>query len=264
MENKKPKINELYSNKQELFYKIIEINDDKYKIQFLIDLLIIENKSLIEIERGFINHPDKKFKNNYRLKYLFQDCHNEALKYETKVEFSTKSPNFFSYAIKNNILSLVTNHMINGNNSWTKEKCTEIALKYKIRNEFKLHDNKAYSAAVRNNWLNEICTHMDINFKYLDYPRIIYAWEFSDNHVYIGLTKNLKQREYTRKADLNDSINKHKEKTNLIPKLILLTEFIPAKEAIIKEQEFIKKYESENWYLLNKNYGGSLGGYILK
>ena len=44
------------------------------------------------------------------------------------------------------------------------------------------------------------------------------------------------------------------------PKLIKLTELIPAKEAQIKEAEFINQYKENNWNILNKAKAGSLGG----
>jgi predicted GIY-YIG superfamily endonuclease len=94
-----------------------------------------------------------------------------------------------------------------------------------------------------------------------DYDRIIYAYIFEEtNSIYIGLTKNFKQRHSIRKSTKNDSVMKYINKTKLKPKIKFLTNFISAKEAQIKEQEFINKYRSENWNILNKQKAGSLGG----
>lgn len=92
------------------------------------------------------------------------------------------------------------------------------------------------------------------------FPRIIYAYIFSDNSIYIGLTKNFYIRNLNRKNCKRDAVYLHKQKTNLEPKIIFLTEFIPAKEAQIKEQEFIDEYKLKGWNVLNRQKGGSLGG----
>ena len=76
------------------------------------------------------------------------------------------------------------------NGYWTKERCYDIALKYDTRKEFSKH--VAHKIAQKHNWLDEICYHMKIigNIK----KRCIYAIEFSDNNVYVGLSYNYEKR----------------------------------------------------------------------
>jgi predicted GIY-YIG superfamily endonuclease len=88
--------------------------------------------------------------------------------------------------------------------------------------------------------------------------RCIYIYEFEDNSVYIGLTNNLKKRN-------NQHLNKgpvynHIKKTNLYPILTQLTDYIDMNISSIKEDEYIKKYKSDGFNILNKRKGGNLGG----
>jgi len=85
-------------------------------------------------------------------------------------------------------------------NYWTKEKCREDALKYKSRNEFSLYSSIAYRTALNNNWLDDISVHMEIFGNRMF--RCIYSYEFPDNHVYVGLTHDIKERDSYRKEKI--------------------------------------------------------------
>lgn len=73
------------------------------------------------------------------------------------------------------------------NGYWSKEKCKEIAVLYSSRSEFNRKDGSAYVISRKNGWLDEICNHMIIVGNRM--KRCIYAIEFLDNYVYIGLSK---------------------------------------------------------------------------
>ena len=75
---------------------------------------------------------------------------------------------------------------------WTKENCKIEALKYNYRSEFQKKSHSAYNASIRLKILDEVCSHMKIIGH--KYKRCIYAYEFLDNSVYIGLTFNLDRR----------------------------------------------------------------------
>ena len=196
-----------------------------------------------------------KLKNNWTK----EECHQKALLCNTRIEFYNNYTKYYQKALKENWLDEICSHMILLKNIWTKEHCKIEALKYKTRSEFYYKSQNIYHIVYKNNWLDEICSHMILNNAY-NYPREIYAYEFSDNHVYIGLTKNIEIRNKYRYKQKNDAVILHINKTNLTPKLIKLTELIPAKEAQIKEAEFINQYKENNWNILNKVKAGSLGG----
>ena len=142
-------------------------------------------------------------------------------------------------------------------NYWNYDTCKREALKYTSRSEFKLNSPSAYVSARKNKILDKICTHM---IKYGSrYKRSIYSYEFPDNHVYIGLTYNINRRDVYRKINKNHSVTKHINKTNLIPKLIQLSEYIDINDAINLEEHFVKKYEENGWNILNVAKTGSVG-----
>ena len=194
-------------------------------------------------------------KNNYS----FNECKEKALLCNTKKEFQIKFRNYYEKSWKNNWLDDICKHMIILKNNYSFNDCKNEALKYLTRAEFYYQSQNIYHISYKNNWLDDICKHMIIGNQY-DYPRLIYSYEFLDNSVYVGLTKNFKIREIHRKRNKNDSVTKHIKNTNLKPKIKFLTEFIPAIEAQKIEQFYIDKYKLEGWNILNKTKAGSLGG----
>lgn len=137
------------------------------------------------------------------------------------------------------------------------------ALKYDNRTQFRLEDSTAYSYANRYGILDEVCSHMEI--KGHKYRRFIYAFEFPDNHVYVGLTYNLSKRELQHYTNEESAVFKHIEKTKLKPIFIkIVKEPLDIENAIIKENITLKDYESKGWKKLNRSKTGSVGGNFLK
>lgn len=141
-------------------------------------------------------------------------------------------------------------------NYWTKELCLNESLKCKTRTEFSKKSSGAYKSALKNGWLDEICKHM-LEYGSL-YKRYNYIYEFSDNYVYIGLTCDIKRRNYEHLNDENSPVFKHSIKTNLTPTFIF-DGLKSLNDAKLLEIETIKKYKENGWLLLNKNKGGGSG-----
>jgi predicted GIY-YIG superfamily endonuclease/isopentenyldiphosphate isomerase len=101
--------------------------------------------------------------NNY---WTFDKCQQEALNYNTKIDFKNNSRSAYKKALINNWLSQICSHMIikrHHNGFWTKERCQEEALKYNTKNEFKKNSKSSYAISLKNNWINDICSHMILN-----------------------------------------------------------------------------------------------------
>jgi len=143
-------------------------------------------------------------------------------------------------------------------NYWSKEKCHNAALNCVSRYEFKQKENSAYNAARINKWLDEICSHMTSKGTHL--KRCIYACEFSDNYVYVGLTYNLTVRMARRKTEKQDAVLLHQQKTGLIPTVKQLTEYIPKEKAKELEEFYKTQYENNGWNILNRAKTGGIGG----
>lgn len=142
-----------------------------------------------------------------------------------------------------------------------KENCKLEALKYQTRSTFAKNSERAYNVSREKGWLDEICRHMIVVGNY--YNKCIYACEFPNNFVYVGLTYNFEER---KSAHLNvngkklSSVTKFIIETNLVPNIIRLTEYISTIEAIRLEEFYLKKYIQEGWYVLNQAKTGSIGG----
>ena len=95
------------------------------------------------------------------------------------------------------------------------------------------------------------------------YNRLIYAYEFPDNHVYVGLTFNLSKRDRSHMKKNTSPIYLHMVKTGLKPIRKSLTDFMDIKEAQKKENEILQSYIKKGWKPLNRAKTGSLGGKYL-
>lgn len=212
-----------------------------------------------EITTHMINFRKPKF---YWTK---EKCQEEVLKYKTKKEFKENSTEAYNAARKNKWLNDISGHLLQlrkNNNYWTKERCHEEALKYNHRTEFNKNSVTAYIKAHKEKWLDEICSHMKILGNRSS--KCIYSYEFSDNCVYVGLTYNIKDRQYRHENDKTSQVYKHIQKTSIKPIFKTLTGFIDVNEAIIKEEEYLQKYKSEGWVTLNVHKTGGIGGGVIK
>ena len=201
-------------------------------------------------------------------KWTKEKCQEEALKYNCRIDFKKSNASAHEAARRNCWLEDITTHMFKPYGmkiKWTKEKCQEEALKYNYRSEFKNKCVSAYNASLKNKWLDEICSHMIVSGN--KFKRCVYVYEFSDNYAYIGLTYNISNRNYRHFKNYkknSSKVFKHIYETNLIPKLIQLTEYILAQDASILEGEYVNKYISNGWKILNIAKAGGTGGNMIK
>lgn len=251
----------IYSNKQDLLFKIINKNDNNtYNIQF--DDGTIINYCIKEyILWGNIKNPNSNIIFNKLILVYIHDCYQKALLCNTRNEFYIKYKKYYAKARKMKWLNIICNHMENKLHYYTFEECLKKALLCNTRIEFYNKFRNYYDKARRENWLNSICYKMKTNLNQYDFDRIIYAYIFKETKsIYIGLTKDFKRRHNSRIWHNNDSVMTHINETGLEPEIKFLTDFIPAIDAEKQEQNFIDKYRSEGWNILNKYKGGSLGG----
>lgn len=131
------------------------------------------------------------------------------------------------------------------------------AKKYPNKRELR---KKAYwlMSAIRSHKLQkQAYAHMEVlgNRRY----RMIYAYEFPDHSVYVGLTFDYKKRGKDHMIDHNSAVNKHIKETGLSPVHKSLTEYLPVKEAQRMEGEYVEKYRNEGWNILNVAKTGGAG-----
>jgi len=180
----------------------------------------------------------------------------EAKKYTSRGEFSKYNKAAYLFALRRGWLDDVCTDMKLMLNSWSREKCFELINKCKTKTEFSRKYGSAAQFAKRNGFYEELVAEMEIQGNLFN--RMIYAYEFKDRHVYVGLT----YKEAKRKNEHLERgpVANHHKKTGIYPKYRSLTSYIDVKSAQLKEAFFINKYREKGWILLNKSSAGALGG----
>lgn len=140
---------------------------------------------------------------------------------------------------------------------WTKEKCFDAAKKCSSKSEFNKKYSGAYNYALKNGFLKEIQNYFP--FVGSRYKRCIYACEFPNKVVYVGLTYNLEKRKSQHLRNNDSSVFKYIEKTNETPSFKQLTEYIDYEKAALLEGVFLEQYTKNEWIILNKTKTGGLG-----
>jgi len=195
-------------------------------------------------------------------KFTFKKCEELASKCESRNEFNKKYNSAYHATTNNNWLNDICDHMkeiIKPKGYWTYDKCKKEAMKYNTKSELVKNNSSVYNTINLNKWL-ELLEHMKIIGN--RYNKCIYALEFSNNHTYVGLTYNIKKRYNEHISDKKSSVYKYIKQTNLTPKLIKLTEYLPVDDAIKKEEYWVNFYRNKNWIILNKIKTGAVGSKI--
>ncbi len=211
---------------------------------------------LDEACKGYItNRPKKGFLNK-------ESCRLEALKFNNRNEFAknlTSSP-FYRKAHREGWLDDICSHMPDTYKQITLEECKVEALKYDYKKDFREKAQRYWKRATRKGWMDQICSHMKaIGSRY---KRLIYVYEFSDKSVYVGLTYNEKQRNWSHlkgKKKEHSAVYQHFIKSGLSPIYKRVTNYIDVNEARKIEGETVEDYRKNGWNILNKVKTGGLG-----
>jgi predicted GIY-YIG superfamily endonuclease len=94
------------------------------------------------------------------------------------------------------------------------------------------------------------------------YKRCIYAAEFDNNFVYIGLTYSFNKRINEHLTDKKSKVFKHIKETNIFPEFKKLTDYIDNLKAKEYEEYYLNNYKNNNWNILNVAKTGALGGFL--
>jgi hypothetical protein len=145
---------------------------------------------------------------------------------------------------------------------WCKEDVIREAKKYKHRSHFMKGNHSAYNAAHRMN-LKEAFEHMEPlgHVK----SRLVYAYEFPDNRVYVGLTANKDKRHGEHMRDGRGPVNKHMNKIGIAPRYRMISQwYIGHSEAQELEKNTVDEYKQNGWTIMNTAPAGNLGGNLYK
>jgi len=145
---------------------------------------------------------------------------------------------------------------------WNKEDIIKEARNYKHRSHFMKGSPSAYHAAHRIN-LKEAFEHMEPlgHVK----SRLVYVYEFPDNHVYVGLTANKNKRHGEHMRDSRGPIYKHMTKIGVAPRYRMISNwYINYSEAQQLEKDTVNEYKEKGWIIMNTAPAGNLGGNLYK
>ena len=231
----------------------------KYKKDFIINSATAYNKS---VKNNWLDEITKHMNRPFNIMLIWtkEKCAEEALKYKYRIDFQNNSGSAYVTSCENNWLDDICKHMsrpINWNKKWTKETCRIEALKHKKRHEFSKKSSRAYQVSIELGILDDICSHMETCGSLM--LRSIYAYEFSDNYVYVGLTYNTDLRHKQHLTSERSSVYKHIKATGLIPEYKILTKYIDVYEAMKLEEQVLNDYMQDNWIKLNKSRTGGIG-----
>ena len=197
-------------------------------------------------KHGFLDeicsHMEIKWQRKWDSK---EKCHAEALKYESRGEFQEKCDSAYTYAMRHGFLDEICTHMTSyGNLNPEKEK--------------KRHEFVRTNLQISDEEWEELKILLDNpNQKIKDNrksrKRCIYVCEFSDNHVYVGLTQDLRRRIKQHLREPDSAIFLHIQETNIAPTFKIVRHFAPEKTAQKNEREVEKEYKNAGWILLNLN-----------
>jgi predicted GIY-YIG superfamily endonuclease len=97
------------------------------------------------------------------IKWNYDNCFEEALKYESRSDFKNGSIGAYESCLRNDWINIVCSHMISKQKQsgyWTFETCKEEALKYDSKSEFRKSASNCWNISRINMWLDDICKHM--------------------------------------------------------------------------------------------------------
>lgn len=202
----------------------------------------------------FLDEICNHMENHHEIKWNSKEaCAKEALKYKRRVDFARDSNSAYTYALKHGFLDEICSHMT-FYGILSKEK--ELARINYVRKNIVITDEEWEKIEIHleNVSSTKYCSNR------LQRHRCIYACEFEDNHVYIGLANNLRQRIMQHLRTPSSSIYRYIIETGLIPTFKIIRGFESEKKAQKNEAEVEKMYKENGWCILNRAKTGALGG----
>jgi hypothetical protein len=122
---------------------------------------IIESKTELEYKLNgwtILNTAKTGSLGGNKIKWDYNMCEQEALKYDCRSHFKKESPSAYQSAKNMGWLDVICQHMVYKkmpNGYWTKEKCLEFSKKCDTITEFKDKFGGAYAKSNRKGWIKE-------------------------------------------------------------------------------------------------------------
>ena len=190
------------------------------------------------------------------------DIHKSALRFSRRGDWHAADSRAYQAAKFRGMFEKVTSHMEDGRESkpvkYSDELILTSALECKTRQEFRDKYHSLWSAARHRGLYHKAVEHMGPPcdpYRGANYQ--VYAYEFSDNHAYVGLTVNPQSR-HSKHSD-SGPVHSYATESGIKPNLLELASGLSAKDAVAKEVSAERDYYERNWIMLNSAPPGSLG-----
>ena len=153
-------------------------------------------------------------------------------------------------------------YMKNKRHRWTDDELIESGAKYDHKGDWKrsavANDSVAYQMAIRRPAVFAKATaHMTPKAHPYSGSYVIYAYEFADHKVYVGLT--FRPRERHAQHMVRGRVFEHIKVCPEYAHKILESEIGSPTSAGERERYWVANYKAQGWALLNESEGGSLG-----
>lgn len=179
-----------------------------------------------------------------------------ASKCRTREEWGKADPAAYRTARTWKVMDEVAPH-IPQRRRWTLKALKASAANYNTRSEWQRGDSAAYATAHKRGVLDQCCAHMErIGNRN---SRAIYALEFSDKSVYVGLTHDVAKRKRQHLHKPTSKVMADKFASGIPFEFKALTDYLPVDEAASLEGDVLASYLAKGWTSLNSSATGSLG-----
>ena len=184
--------------------------------------------------------------------------------YNDLMLFKKEQPQVYSVICQRGLYDKLCVHMKRGKKvRYTDEELAAIASRYNSMKDFYTKNKGAFLAVYRRGLVEKLCGHMERRGSI--FKRKIYVFTFSDGYAYVGLAKDPNRRRWEHLSGKSKSspILPHIEETGATFEFTVLTGWLDKDAAAKTEDDYIKKYASDGWKMLNRARGGALGSLVL-
>jgi predicted GIY-YIG superfamily endonuclease len=190
---------------------------------------------------------------------------NIAKQYNDLTDFYTNDSATYNLLKNRGLMTQATAHMNRDVTKWTKDDLISLSKNYSTLRDFRKENENLYAWALNNvseKERKDIFSH----FKPLGNlrKRLIYAFEFPDKSVYVGLTFDADGRYKQHQKSVTSAVNKYIQQTGLEPEFKKLTEYVSDEQAVRMEYDYVNDYRDNGWKILNIAKTGGLGSIPIK
>jgi hypothetical protein len=219
-------------------------------------------RASMRLGKDFFNEITKHMvrdQNGHEKKYTDECIIEQGSNCKTPMDFRKKFPRLYATAINRKLLDRINYKEGYVYDSYSEDSILKKCSEYNSPIDLIKNNIKLYSAAQTRGLLSKI--KYKVGYLGSRYSRLVYVYEFSDNHFYCGLTYNENERHYQHFfSNTKSPVREHMKKTGLVPvKKIISDGYIHSDDARVLEEDTRISYIENGWISLNKVKCGGLG-----